>query len=94
MCGSDDWRENAIRFGGERARMFAATPFDRAIQASRGVAADAMVNGTGSYPMDGSVQGHIGRELRSLFDEIVHQPIPDRFTALLQALESKKGDKA
>lgn len=44
--------------------------------------------------LDALVQAHIGRELRSLFDEIVHEPVPDRFLQLLQTLEAKKGDSA
>jgi hypothetical protein len=42
--------------------------------------------------LDAVVQAHIGRELRALFDEIVHEPVPDRFLQLLQALEAKKTD--
>lgn len=43
--------------------------------------------------VDPVVQAHIGRELRSLFDEIVHQPVPDRFLELLQNLEMTTAGK-
>lgn len=33
---------------------------------------------------------HIGRELRSLFDGVVAEPVPDRFRELLEALEKKQ----
>lgn len=48
--------------------------------------------GTDPSHLDPIVQAHIGRELRALFDEIVHEPVPDRFLQLLQALEAKKLD--
>jgi hypothetical protein len=33
---------------------------------------------------------HIGRELRSMFDGVVAEPVPDRFRELLDALEKKQ----
>jgi Anti-sigma factor NepR len=33
---------------------------------------------------------HIGRELRSMFDGVVAEPVPDRFRELLEALEKKQ----
>jgi hypothetical protein len=33
---------------------------------------------------------HIGRELRSMFDGVVAEPVPDRFLELLEALEKKQ----
>lgn len=38
-------------------------------------------------PRAGDVGGAIGRELRNLFDDIVAQPVPDRFLVLLDRLE-------
>lgn len=35
----------------------------------------------------------IGRKLREYYDEVAKQPVPDRFTALLDALESKSAGK-
>jgi hypothetical protein len=35
----------------------------------------------------------IGRKLREYYDEVAKQPVPDRFTALLNALESKSAGK-
>jgi hypothetical protein len=40
--------------------------------------------------LDPTLQAHIGRQLRALYDEIVQQPIPDRFIQLLEELERKK----
>ena len=31
---------------------------------------------------------YIGRELRELYDDVLAQPVPDRFLALLNKLES------
>ena len=39
-----------------------------------------------------SIQDHIGQELRAMYDEVLQQPIPDRFLELLEALD-KKADK-
>ncbi len=35
----------------------------------------------------GLIGEHIGRELRGLYDEVVAQPVPDRFLELLNKLE-------
>lgn len=35
----------------------------------------------------------IGRKLREYYDEVAKQPVPDRFMALLDALESKSAGK-
>lgn len=36
-----------------------------------------------------SIQDHIGQELRAMYDEVLQQPIPDRFLDLLKALDEK-----
>ena len=41
--------------------------------------------------LDAGLQGHIGRYLRHLYDDVVHQPVPDRFVQLLEELERKSG---
>lgn len=33
---------------------------------------------------------HIGRELRVMFDDVVSEPVPERFQKLLDELEQKK----
>ncbi len=35
----------------------------------------------------------IGRRLRDYYDEVSHQPVPDRFLELLNRLESKPSKK-
>jgi hypothetical protein len=45
-------------------------------------------------PLAGStadMQSHIGRQLRSLYDSVVQQPVPDRFLELLSKLDEKSG---
>src|SRR5690349_9494363 len=37
-------------------------------------------------PFESQVQGHIGRQLRAVYDEVLHQPIPERFLELLSQL--------
>jgi len=36
------------------------------------------------------VQGHIGRQLRAVYDEVVREPVPDRFVKLLEELDRKR----
>jgi hypothetical protein len=45
------------------------------------------------------LQGHIGRQLRAVYEEVVREPVPDRFLKLLEELDRKKksdrgGDRA
>jgi len=39
-----------------------------------------------------NLQAHIGRHRRAVFDEVAHEPVPDRFLQLLKDLE-RGGDK-
>ncbi|MBX9590002.1 MAG: hypothetical protein K2X43_11905 [Hyphomonadaceae bacterium] len=36
------------------------------------------------------VSEHIGRELRAMFDDVVAEPVPERFQKLLEELEEKQ----
>jgi hypothetical protein len=40
---------------------------------------------------DFALHEHIGRQLRGIFDEVVTQPVPDKFRKLLDELERKQG---
>ena len=50
--------------------------------------------GAGEARMAGELQGYIGRQLRAVYDEIVNEPVPDRFVQLLEELEKKRSDGA
>ncbi len=41
-----------------------------------------------------NVQETIGRQLRAMYDDVVHQGIPDRFVDLLNRLEKNGGKKS
>lgn len=43
--------------------------------------------------LDRHLQAALGRHLRTMFDDIANEPVPDRFRALLDALESKEKDR-
>ena len=43
----------------------------------------------GNKPGVTDVQAYIGRQLRAVYDDVVKQPIPDRFLALMEQLEAK-----
>jgi hypothetical protein len=57
-----------------------------------------MAEGKGTQPEDPAsgpalsenIQEQIGAKLKALFDQVVEQPVPDRFVTLLQALEDKE----
>jgi hypothetical protein len=38
------------------------------------------------------VQDHIGRQLRALYDDVLSQPVPDRFKELMERLDRKPED--
>jgi hypothetical protein len=42
----------------------------------------------GNFP----IHEHIGRQLRGIFDEVVTQPVPEKFRQLLDELERKRTD--
>ena len=41
---------------------------------------------------DFALHEHIGRQLRGIFDEVVTQPVPEKFRKLLDELERKQSD--
>lgn len=45
----------------------------------------AAAGGSRARPAD--VQAYIGRQLRAVYEDVVRQPIPDRFLALMKQLE-------
>jgi hypothetical protein len=45
-------------------------------------------------PKDAEVRERIGHELRSLFDDVVGEAVPERFRRLLEELERKSGKKS
>lgn len=42
--------------------------------------------------MKPQVQEHIGRQLRAVYDDVLKQPLPDRFRELMDKLDQKIGD--
>lgn len=38
------------------------------------------------------VQEHIGRQLRAVYDDVLKQPLPDRFRELMEKLDQKMGE--
>jgi hypothetical protein len=43
--------------------------------------------------LEPELQDHIGMQLRSVYDEVLNEPVPDRFLKLLAELERKQADK-
>jgi hypothetical protein len=49
--------------------------------------------GTTTKPLgtlESDLQAHIGRQLRAVYDEVVSEPVPEKFLRLLEELERKK----
>jgi hypothetical protein len=47
----------------------------------------------GDTALEPELQAFIGRQLQAAYDEVLNEPIPDRFLELLQQLEHEKADK-
>ncbi len=43
--------------------------------------------------LDPKIQAQLGRVFRAYCDDLIHQPIPDKFTVLLAKLEAKQREK-
>lgn len=42
---------------------------------------------SGAPALENDLQSTIGHQLRAMYDDILHQPVPDQFLSLLQELE-------
>jgi hypothetical protein len=47
----------------------------------------------GEVAMEPELQAFIGRQLLATFDDVLNEPIPDRFLELLRKLEQQQADK-
>lgn len=50
-------------------------------------------NKAGAPPLPSAAQARIGLKLREFYDNIVQEPVPDRFRQLLADLEKAQGDE-
>jgi hypothetical protein len=41
-------------------------------------------------PMEAQLRAHIGKKLRTLYEDVLTEAVPDRFTALLDRLEASE----
>lgn len=60
---------------------------------------DALAGESAAAPVPASapglqpqIQDHIGRQLRALYDDVLSQPVPDRFKELMERLDHKGED--
>ena len=44
-------------------------------------------SGRGNAPIDPRIQTEIGKHLRAVYDDVINEPIPDKFMELLEKLE-------
>jgi hypothetical protein len=63
-----------------------------------GHSAAESISGDSLHPQEGALeaglQAYIGQQLRTVYDEVLNEAIPDRLLALLQELERKQADKS
>jgi hypothetical protein len=62
--------------------MMTEDPMDKT---SAGTSGGAAANAA----FEAALQDHIGRQLRAIYQDIVSQPVPERFLELLDKLENK-----
>ena len=62
----------------------------RARQPKRPQSGAQSSNGSG---LDGETRKHIGRMLKATYDEVAHEPVPDKFLDLLKQLEAAEPRK-
>lgn len=54
---------------------------------------DDQVDGPDPAFLEPHIQEQLGRVLRSFCNDLIHQPIPDKFVVLLAQLEAKQREK-
>ncbi len=54
---------------------------------------DDQVDGVDAAFLEPQIQEQLGRVLRSFCDDLIQQPIPDKFVVLLAQLEAKQREK-
>lgn len=54
---------------------------------------EGTVDGAEAAFLEPHIQEQLGRVLRSFCDDLIHQPIPDKFVVLLAQLEAKQREK-
>ena len=74
--------ENATSLGEGSSDLPAA-----GLDPSEGIASEEGASTQELRPGATDVQAYIGRQLRAVYDDVVKQPIPDRFLALMKQLE-------
>lgn len=48
---------------------------------------------TGKAVIGRDIQGHLGQKLKASYDDLVRQPVPDKFRQLLEELERREKKK-
>ncbi len=48
----------------------------------------------GDAALDPGLQAYIGQQLRSVYEEVLNEDVPDRFVELLRALERKQAGES
>lgn len=60
---------------------------DRDMQSQNG---NSTVDAGAAPAIDQRIQNHLGRKLKEAYDDLVRQPVPDKFKKLLEELERQE----
>ena len=65
---------------------------DMSVEQARSAASGGTATGPAAK-LDADVQRFIGNQLRAVYDEVVKEPVPERFVKLLEELERKQAKR-
>ena len=68
--------------------------FDKKTRNSKKMAGKLPVLSPSSAKAEPQIQDLIGRRLKAYYDDVVNEPVPDRFVELLNRLEAKSSTKS
>jgi len=51
-------------------------------------------SGRGGTAIDARIQAEIGKQLRAIYDDVINEPVPTKFTELLEKLEQSTTQKS
>jgi len=83
---SDKWDSKGTKMTVDKGNKLARAILDASVNDEN----DKLAN---DPKLDSGSQKRIGDQLRAMYDELMQQPVPDRFKDLLDQLDKKNGGK-
>lgn len=79
--------------GGEGGRSQVKKTGRRQMSKEPSLSKESMTRKNTAVQLNSEAQSQIGEKLKALYDDVVNQPIPDRFRELLDQLDRRRQDK-